>query len=126
MRGVKRIAHMLAAAIGLAVLLLLSGCNEGPWLFTTEQAREHLEDRYPGEEIEMRADGLNTWLCWFKDLPEAKFRVEMVTRGGDPVPVYYNRLDSSPGCGVDLLSGYLPEGGGQPGCLGDRQGEVGQ
>lgn len=94
MRGAKRIRHMFAAGVGLAVLLLLSGCNEGPWLFTSEQAREHLENRYPGEQIEMKAQGLNTWLCWFKDLPEATFHVEMVTRGGDPVPAYHNRLDS--------------------------------
>lgn len=113
MRGHRSKNCILAAGIGLAVLLLLSGCNEGPWLFTSEQAREHLENRYPGEEIEMRANGLNTWLCWFKDLPEAKFRVEMVTRGGDPVPYYHNRLDSNAPDAVwtYYLDAYRKEGG---------------
>lgn len=113
MRRRRPINSILAAGIGLAALLLLSGCNEGPWLFTSEQAREHLENRYPGEEIEMRANGLNTWLCWFKDLPEAKFRVEMVTRGGDPVPYYHNRLDSNAPDAVwtYYLDAYRKEGG---------------
>lgn len=113
MRGVKRIKYIFAAVIGLAALLLLSGCNEGPWLFTSGQAREHLENWYPGEDIEMQADGLNTWLCWFKDLPEAQFRVELVTRGGDPVPCYHNRLDSNAPDAVwtYYLDAYRKEGG---------------
>ena len=51
MSRLKRIKHIFAAGIGLTALLLMSGCNEGPWLFTSEQAREHLENRYPGEKI---------------------------------------------------------------------------
>ena len=113
MRGVKRTKRMLAAGIGLAALLLLSGCNEGPWVFTSEQAREHLENRYPGEKIEMKAQGLNTWLCWFEDLPEATFHVEMVTWGGDPVPYYHNGLGSNAPDAVwtYYLDTYRKEGG---------------
>lgn len=105
--------RIMAAGVGLAAALLLPGCNEGPWLFTSEQAREHLENRYPGERIEMKAQGLNSWLCWFEDLPEAAFRVEMVTRGGDPVPHYHNRLDSNAPDAVwaYYLEAYQEEGG---------------
>lgn len=113
MKWLKRIRHMLAAGIGMAMLLLLPGCNEGPWLFTSEQAREHLENRYPGEKIEMKVQGLNTWLCWFEDLPEATFHVEMVTWGGDPVPYYRNGLGSNAPDAVwtYYLDTYRKEGG---------------
>jgi len=111
--GVRGIKCILAAGVGLAALLLMSGCNEGPWLFTDEQAREHLERRYPGQEIEMQAKGLNTWDCWFEDLPEVVFQVEMVKRGGDPVPAYHNTLDSNAPDAVwtYYLETYQAEGG---------------
>lgn len=108
----KGIKNVLAAGVGLAALLL-SGCNEGPWQFSDEQAREHLESRYPGERIEMRAQGRNTWLCWFEDLPDATFQVKMVRRGGDPVPAYHNVLDSNAPDAVwtYYLDTYRKEGG---------------
>lgn len=47
-----------------------------------------------------------------------------MTRGGEPVPAYYNRLDSNAPDAVwtYYLDTYRKEG--QPGCLGDRQSEV--
>lgn len=103
----------LFLAAGLAAVLLLGGCNEGPWLFTSRQAREHLENRYPGEAIQMRKRGLNNWVCWFEDLPEAVFQISIATRGGDPVPAYHNVLSSNAPEVVwnYYLNSYLKEGG---------------
>lgn len=91
----KKSGRALALSIGLTVLVLLfSSCNNGPWLFTNRQVKEYLDQKYPGEHIQVQQKGLNSWICWFDDLPDAVFRVKVISKGSGPIPVYHNALDS--------------------------------
>ena len=74
--------------------LLLAGCYEYRGPYTRADVEEYLTGRYPDETIYVRKKGLQTWECWFDELPDAVFQVWVGEGGGDPVPMLYSRLVS--------------------------------
>lgn len=74
--------------------LSLVGCYEYRGPYTKADVEEYLSGRYPDETINIRQNGLQTWNCWFDELPDAIFRVWVGQGGGDPLPMTYSRLVS--------------------------------
>ena len=69
--------------------LSLTGCYEYRGPYTTADVEEGLAGKYPDETIHIRHSGLQTWECWFEELPDAVFHVWVGQGGGDPVPMLY-------------------------------------
>ena len=74
--------------------LSLTGCYEYRGPYTTADVEEGLAGKYPDETIHIRRSGLQTWNCWFEELPDAVFHVWVGQGGGDPVPMLYSKLVS--------------------------------
>ena len=74
--------------------LSLTGCYEYRGPYTTADVEEGLAGKYPDETIHIRHSGLQTWECWFEELPDAVFHVWVGQGGGDPVPMLYSKLVS--------------------------------
>ena len=74
--------------VGIACLLALSlvGCYEYRGPYSKADVEEYLTGRYPEETFHIQQKGLQTWECWFDELPDATFRVWVGQGGGDPVP----------------------------------------
>ncbi|HBN56780.1 MAG TPA: hypothetical protein DD414_08390, partial [Lachnospiraceae bacterium] len=91
-RNVKKIF-----SVGIVCLLAFSlvGCYEYRGPYTKADVEEYLTGRYPDETLHIRRKGLQTWDCWFDELPDATFRVWVGQGGGDPVPMLYSRLVSN-------------------------------
>ena len=102
-------------AVGMACLLVLSliGCYEYRGPYTRADVEEYLTGRYPDETIHIRQKGLQTWDCWFGELPDAVFQVWVGQGGGDPVPMLYSRLvsDEAEVIPAYYLEQYQKEGG---------------
>lgn len=102
-------------AVGMACLLVLSliGCYEYRGPYTKADVEEYLTGRYPDETIHIRQKGLQTWDCWFGELPDAVFQVWVGQGGGDPVPMLYSRLvsDEAEVIPAYYLEQYQKEGG---------------
>lgn len=102
-------------AVGIACLLVLSliGCYEYRGPYTKADVEEYLTGRYPDETIHIRQKGLQTWDCWFGELPDAVFQVWVGQGGGDPVPMLYSRLvsDEAEVIPAYYLEQYQKEGG---------------
>ncbi len=83
--------------VGIACLLAFSlvGCYEYRGPYTKSDVEEYLTGRYPDEIIHIRQKGLQTWDCWFDELPDADFQVWVGQGGGDPVPMLYSKLVSN-------------------------------
>ena len=101
--------------VGIACLLALSlvGCYEYRGPYSKADVEEYLTGRYPDETINVRQRGLQTWECWFDELPEAVFQVWVGEGGGDPVPMLYSRLvsDEAEVLPEYYLEKYQDEGG---------------
>ena len=101
--------------VGIACLLALSlvGCYEYRGPYSKADVEEYLTGRYPDETINVRQRGLQTWECWFDELPDAAFRVWVGQGGGDPVPMLYSRLvsDEAEVLPEYYLEQYQDEGG---------------
>lgn len=99
----------------MACLLVLSliGCYEYRGPYTKADVEEYLTGRYPDETIHIRQKGLQTWDCWFGELPDAVFQVWVGQGGGDPVPMLYSRLvsDEAEVIPAYYLEQYQKEGG---------------
>ena len=99
----------------MACLLVLSliGCYEYRGPYTRADVEEYLTGRYPDETIHIRQKGLQTWDCWFGELPDAVFQVWVGQGGGDPVPMLYSRLvsDEAEVIPAYYLEQYQKEGG---------------
>ena len=99
----------------MACLLTLSlvGCYEYRGPYSKADVEEYLTGRYPDETINVRQRGLQTWECWFDELPEAVFQVWVGQGGGDPVPMLYSRLvsDEAEVLPEYYLEKYQDEGG---------------
>ena len=99
----------------MACLLALSlaGCYEYRGPYTRADVEEYLTGRYPDETIHIRQEGLQTWECWFDELPDAVFQVWVGQGGGDPVPMLYSRLvsDEAEVIPAYYLEQYQKEGG---------------
>lgn len=97
---------------GIAAVLFC-GCNEGPWYFSSEQVKEYLSEKYPASGVQFKRASLDVWNCWFPDLPDAVFQVEVKSSGGNPVPVYHNHLSSNADWVIwqYYLDHYQSEGG---------------
>ena len=99
----------------MACLLALSlaGCYEYRGPYTRADIEEYLAGRYPDETIHVRKKGLQTWECWFDELPDAVFQVWVGQGGGDPVPMLYSRLvsDEAEVLPEYYLEQYQEEGG---------------
>ncbi|MCI8829904.1 MAG: hypothetical protein HFG43_02815 [Lachnospiraceae bacterium] len=102
-------------AVGMACLLVLSliGCYEYRGPYTKADVEEYLTGGYPDETIHIRQKGLQTWDCWFGELPDAVFQVWVGQGGGDPVPMLYSRLvsDEAEVIPAYYLEQYQKEGG---------------
>ena len=83
--------------IGMVCLLALSlvGCYEYRGPYTKSDVEEYLAGRYPDETLHIQQKGLQTWKCWFDELPDAAFQVWVGQGGGDPVPMLYSKLVSN-------------------------------
>ena len=94
--------------VGMACLLALplAGCYEYRGPYTKWDVEEYLSGRYPDETIHIRKKGLQTWNCWFDELPDAVFRVWVGQGGGNPVPMLYSRLVSDE---TEVLPSYYLE-----------------
>ena len=101
--------------VGIACLLALSlvGCYEYRGPYSKADVEEYLTGRYPDETINVRQRGLQTWECWFDELPEAVFQVWVGQGGGDPVPMLYSQLvsDEAEVLPEYYLEQYQEEGG---------------
>ena len=86
--------------------LPLAGCYEYRGPYTKWDVEEYLSGRYPDETIHIRKKGLQTWNCWFDELPDAVFRVWVGQGGGNPVPMLYSRLVSDE---TEVLPSYYLE-----------------
>lgn len=99
----------------MACLLTLSlvGCYEYRGPYSKEDVEEYLTGRYPEETLHIQQKGLQTWECWFDELPDAAFRVWVGQGGGDPVPMLYSRLvsDEAEVLPEYYLEQYQEEGG---------------
>jgi len=91
--------------VGIACLLALSlaGCYEYRGPYSKADVEEYLTGRYPEETLHIQQKGLQTWECWFDELPDAVFHVWVGQGGGDPVPMLYSRLVSDE---ADVLPEY--------------------
>ena len=91
--------------IGILCLLalLLAGCYEYRGPYSKADVEEYLTGRYPEETLHIQQKGLQTWECWFDELPDAAFHVWVGQGGGDPVPMLYSRLVSDE---ADVLPEY--------------------
>ncbi len=102
-------------AVGMACLLVLSliGCYEYRGPYTKADVEEYLTGRYPDEMLHIQQKGLQTWDCWFGELPDAVFQVWVGQGGGDPVPMLYSRLvsDEAEVIPAYYLEQYQKEGG---------------
>ena len=105
--------HILFAVLAGIIAALFCGCNEGPWYFSSEQVKEYLSKKYPASGVQFKRVSLNVWNCWFPELPDAVFQVEVKTSGGNPVPVYRNHLSSNADSVIwqYYLDGYQSQGG---------------
>lgn len=106
----KRI--FIAGMAGL-LALLLTGCYEYRGPYSKADVEEYLTGRYPDETINVRQRGLQTWDCWFGELPDAVFQVWVGQGGGNPVPMLYSRLvsDEAEVIPAYYLEQYQKEGG---------------
>ena len=86
---------ILFTVLTVFITALFCGCNEGPWYFSNKEVKEYLEEKYPDSGVQFKRFSLNVWNCWFPELPDAVFQVEVKASGGDPVPVYHNHLSSN-------------------------------
>ena len=102
-------------AVGMVCLLALSlvGCYEYRGPYTKADVKEYLTRRYPDETIYIQQKGIQTWDCWFGELPDAVFQVWVGRGGGDPVPMFYSRLvsDEAEVIPAYYLEQYQKEGG---------------
>lgn len=96
----------LAVCIACLLALSLVGCYEYRGPYTKADVEEFLKGRYPDEVINIRQNGLQTWSCWFDQLPDAVFHVWVGQGGGDPLPMLYSRLVSDE---ADVLPAYYLE-----------------
>lgn len=94
--------------IGLACLLALplSGCYEYRGPYSKADVEEKLTGRYPDQAVHVRQKGMQTWECWFDELPDAVFQVWVGRGGGDPVPMTYSMLVSDEG---EVIPAYYLE-----------------
>lgn len=101
--------------VGIACLLALSlvGCYEYRGPYSKADVEEYLTGRYPEETLHIQQKGLQTWECWFDELPDATFQVWVGQGGGDPVPMLYSRLvsDEAEVLPEYYLEQYQEEGG---------------
>ena len=101
--------------VGIACLLALSlvGCYEYRGPYSKADVEEYLTGRYPDETLHIQQKGLQTWKCWFDELPDAAFQVWVGQGGGDPVPMLYSRLvsDEAEVLPEYYLEQYQEEGG---------------
>ena len=101
--------------VGIACLLALSlvGCYEYRGPYSKADVEEYLTGRYPEETFHIQQKGLQTWECWFDELPDATFQVWVGQGGGDPVPMLYSRLvsDEAEVLPEYYLEQYQEEGG---------------
>ena len=101
--------------VGIACLLALSlvGCYEYRGPYSKADVEEYLTGRYPDETLHIQQKGLQTWECWFDELPAPAFRVWVGQGGGDPVPMLYSRLvsDEAEVLPEYYLEQYQEEGG---------------
>ena len=101
--------------VGMVCLLALPliGCYEYRGPYTKADVEEYLTGRYPDETINIKQKGLQTWNCWFEELPDAVFQVWVGQGGGDPVPMLYSRLvsDEAEVIPAYYLGQYRKEGG---------------
>ena len=101
--------------VGIACLLDLSlvGCYEYRGPYSKADVEEYLTGRYPEETLHIQQKGLQTWECWFDELPDATFQVWVGQGGGDPVPMLYSRLvsDEAEVLPEYYLEQYQEEGG---------------
>ena len=99
----------------MACLLALSlvGCYEYRGPYSKADVEEYLTGRYPEETFHIQQKGLQTWECWFDELPDATFQVWVGQGGGDPVPMLYSRLvsDEAEVLPEYYLEQYQEEGG---------------
>ena len=99
----------------MACLLTLSlvGCYEYRGPYSKADVEEYLTGRYPDETFHIQQKGLQTWECWFDELPDAAFQVWVGQGGGDPVPMLYSRLvsDEAEVLPEYYLEQYQEEGG---------------
>lgn len=96
-------------AAGLACLLLalsLAGCYEYRGPYTQADVEEYLAGSFPGEAVHVQPKGLQSWECWFDELPEAVFQVWVGRGGGDPVPMFYSKLVSD---AAEVIPAYYLE-----------------
>ena len=80
----------------MACLLALSlaGCYEYRGPYTTADVEEKLTGKYPDKAIHIQQKGLQSWECWFDELPDVVFQVWVGRGSGAPLPMTYSILVS--------------------------------
>ena len=60
-------------AVGMVCLLVLSlvGCYEYRGPYTTADVEERLTGKYPDKTIHIQQKGVQSWECWFDEVPDA-------------------------------------------------------
>ena len=95
------------------LVLSLVGCYEYRGPYTTADVEERLTGKYPDKTIHIQQKGVQSWECWFDEVPDAIFQVWVGRGSGAPLPMTYSMLvsDEAEVIPAYYLEQYQKEGG---------------